>query len=502
MPGKLEDSDWPDSGSEGPRVGLLDEGDGAAVVAHAPHREGQVRRHRRPAPRAPAQPQQSAAAARGGRAGGGGDLGVGDLEVLAHHGAADGVVEAEVVQERLHRLGARARYGGLVDLAEERPRELHPALRRSHGEGLVHRPRRARPEGEEEPAEADLGVARGRQPVRPLHLLHRAHREPLDVDEGVEEGLLLQRGPRAPRPLALADGRREAPLWNTPRAHRAPGRGEVLRHARERRVQRRPGRQAGPVEPRVPVHPLELVGAEARDGEVAKLGGVDRLELELGNVLLDELLEGVVADELLQRVEQREALFVGHGGEGVVRVDPLQLRHQRRQLRLLELVVVRHGLLQRLPAPRRKEVEVPRRVGVGDGLGGPGGEGLGGAAAGEGAALEPHGPALVEPEVLPRLVGHQVPGPRVADLVRHHPRQRPVPGKQGGGDEGQARVLHAAVGEGGGQAEDVVAGPEVRAREALPHAQKLLGLGELVGDGLQQRGLRPHLAPRTDVARG
>lgn len=53
-------------------------------------------------------------------------------------------------------------------------------------------------------------------------------------------------------------------------------------------------------------------------------------------------------------------------------------------------------------------------------------------------SLQPHRPALVQPEMLPCLVRNHIAGPGVRDLVRDHVRQRPVAGEQGGRHEGQA----------------------------------------------------------------
>lgn len=49
---------------------------------------------------------------------------------------------------------------------------------------------------------------------------------------------------------------------------------------------------------------------------------------------------------------------------------------------------------------------------------------------------------LVQPEVLPGVVRHQVARPRVRNLVRDHVRQGTVPRQERGRREGQAGVLH------------------------------------------------------------
>lgn len=61
---------------------------------------------------------------------------------------------------------------------------------------------------------------------------------------------------------------------------------------------------------------------------------------------------------------------------------------------------------------------------------------------------------LVQPEVLPRVVGHEVAAPRVRDLVRDHVGQRAVASQERGRDEGQA----GAGGKHGQGKEDDVSG--------------------------------------------
>ena len=58
-------------------------------------------------------------------------------------------------------------------------------------------------------------------------------------------------------------------------------------------------------------------------------------------------------------------------------------------------------------------------------------------------ALDEHGEALVEPEVLPGGVRHKVARPGVGDLMHHHVHGTLVPSQQSGRDEREARVLHA-----------------------------------------------------------
>lgn len=67
--------------------------------------------------------------------------------------------------------------------------------------------------------------------------------------------------------------------------------------------------------------------------------------------------------------------------------------------------------------------------------------------------------AFVEPEVLPGGAGHQVAGPAVRDLVADDAVQGAVARQQRGRDEGQARVLHAAVREAGRKHQQVIHTP-------------------------------------------
>ena len=64
--------------------------------------------------------------------------------------------------------------------------------------------------------------------------------------------------------------------------------------------------------------------------------------------------------------------------------------------------------------------------------------------------------ALVQPKVLKVEVGHQIASPGVRDFVRYHPRVGLVAREEGWRDKGEAGVLHAAEGEGGGQHKDVI----------------------------------------------
>ncbi len=112
-----------------------------------------------------------------------------------------------------------------------------------------------------------------------------------------------------------------------------------------------------------------------------------------------------------------------------------------------------------------------------------------------------HGEAFVEPEVLEVLVGDQVAGPAVGDLVGNHIGQAPVAGQQGRGGEGQAGVLHPAIGEAGWQHQDVIDAPHVRPTQLLGLGQHGLRLGEVVRRLVDELLLAPDVRPGSDLAR-
>ena len=72
------------------------------------------------------------------------------------------------------------------------------------------------------------------------------------------------------------------------------------------------------------------------------------------------------------------------------------------------------------------------------------------------------------------------------DLVRDDVGERLVPGEEGGRGEGEARVLHAAVGEAGREDEDVVDAPDVGAAKVLGGLQHGLRVLELLGGRIHE----------------
>mmetsp|Transcript_10778 Transcript_10778/g.25396 ORF Transcript_10778/g.25396 Transcript_10778/m.25396 type:complete len:560 (-) Transcript_10778:386-2065(-) len=414
---------------------------------------------------------------------------LGEAEVLGDHLAAYRVVVLRPRREGLDR--DVLLLGPGEEVAEERPRELHAALALEEVDHLRHDEVCAHLDAQSLPAEAHLCVARGAELVERVERgearRQRRRRHGVGVAHFLEH-VLEQRDelPRAPAfdvsRAGTAEGLLRLPLLgrSEPAVAQRAARGTELVaegvgdgwHARLH-------------EPRIPVDRarVDLTRAAPLHEEGAEVGARECLELEVVHVGAREVLEDLgAADDRREVVEQVEALLVRHRGEGVVRVDVAQLRHHVRER--VGRAVERDVVGEVLRTGDCAEVVVRRPLHVALDL-----------------ALEPHGPALVEPEVLPRVVGDQVARPGVAHLVRHDVCERAVPGEQRRGDEGEAWVLHAAVGEGGRQAEDVVPPPHVGvAGDVLCGDDESLRLGELVRHGLDHAWLAPHLAARPDGA--
>ena len=93
--------------------------------------------------------------------------------------------------------------------------------------------------------------------------------------------------------------------------------------------------------------------------------------------------------------------------------------------------------------------------------------------------------------MLPVLSCDKVAHPAVSNLVGNNIDQRTVSSQKRGSDKGQAGVLHATIGEGGGQDQEIIATPIVGSQELLTSANKGLGVNELPGSGLNNLRLRP-----------
>lgn len=83
------------------------------------------------------------------------------------------------------------------------------------------------------------------------------------------------------------------------------------------------------------------------------------------------------------------------------------------------------------------------------------------------SALQVNGPALVQPEVLPRAVGHQIATPAVGQLVGNHIDILAVFGDNTGGSESEDGVLHATVGKARRQDQNIILAPDVRIDDFL-----------------------------------
>mmetsp|Transcript_9901 Transcript_9901/g.14792 ORF Transcript_9901/g.14792 Transcript_9901/m.14792 type:complete len:225 (-) Transcript_9901:558-1232(-) len=180
-------------------------------------------------------------------------------------------------------------------------------------------------------------------------------------------------------------------------------------------------------------------------------------------------------------MQQVETLLVGHAAEGLVRILSIQRPHQpRKRVRGSHAI---HVILQVLPVHLGRQLAVIRTLDCGGDL-----------------PLQPHGPALVQPKVVPRVVGHQVARPAVGDLVGDDVSQRAVAGQQRGGREGQAGVFHAAIGERWRETQHVIATPSVgHAGDLLRRGQELLSLTEFMVREVDHRRFGPNAHSRTHL---
>jgi hypothetical protein len=85
------------------------------------------------------------------------------------------------------------------------------------------------------------------------------------------------------------------------------------------------------------------------------------------------------------------------------------------------------------------------------------------------SALQVNGPALVQPKVLPRAVGHQVTTPAVGQLVGNDIDILAVLGDNTGSSESKDGVLHATIGEARRQNQNIIFAPDVRVDDFLHH---------------------------------
>ena len=254
------------------------------------------------------------------------------------------------------------------------------------------------------------------------------------------------------------------------------------------------GGHAGLRQPRVPVDNRRRLGKPGgvRSFEVVGVHGVVLVSLEVLDEKLGKLWGAVggirvfrpvaaAAGHVLEIYQKRKALLVGNLGEDVVGVDTAcqcGLEHGVR----VALTQPGHGLLELHQTADGVEVENALAVHLVHDL-----------------ALDEHGEPLVEPEVLPGFVRHQVTTPRVRDLVRHHVRLASIPRQQSRGHKRQTRVLHPSIRERRRQEEKVVTPPHVRTCHLLSRLEEILSLGEFKRTRLDHLGLAPNLGTGTNL---
>ena len=215
--------------------------------------------------------------------------------------------------------------------------------------------------------------------------------------------------------------------------------------------------------------------------ELEELIRRDALEAEPAEVGAQEGVPGGAPHRLLQLAQQQVSLLVRDRGVGFVRIDPAQIGAQAGELRAGREALQRY--LKVVPPGRGVKL---RRFAALERL--------------EDPPLGIDGETLVEPEVVRVRVGDEIARPGVRSLVRDHAHQRSVADEDRRGDEGEPRVLHAAIGKARRHHQDVVAVPLVGTEQLLRRADHLLGLGELVRRRIHDRALRPDGRPRRQLA--
>jgi hypothetical protein len=114
----------------------------------------------------------------------------------------------------------------------------------------------------------------------------------------------------------------------------------------------------------------------------------------------DELVKLGLSDKVLKVEQEVKALLIRNAREGIIGILALKIHNK-----LSELVVIAkvfNGISQRLPSNDSGEVAIGFTM---DGSQNP--------------SLEVHGPAFVQPEMLPRAVGDQIATPAVSQLMRN-----------------------------------------------------------------------------------
>eukprot|EP00123_Amoebidium_parasiticum_P021496 comp6836_c0_seq1/m.2587 comp6836_c0_seq1/g.2587 ORF comp6836_c0_seq1/g.2587 comp6836_c0_seq1/m.2587 type:complete len:358 (+) comp6836_c0_seq1:721-1794(+) len=271
-----------------------------------------------------------------------------------------------------------------------------------------------------------------------------------------------------------------------PVGHIHPSLCQILARFRQCFVKNRVKRRhPSAVEPRVKIdfrnYTLLSVVFEIFREKLPPLGSSCSLVAELLAVCLQVFFHFFYPpDEPLQEKQEIAALFVGYTGKGVVWVDTVQLRNEFRKF--VVFPVKFDSQFQLLPSSHCVHMTEPLAK-----------------LPPENKALRVLGKPLIQPKMLPRGIGHQIARPGMCNLVGHKARLRPIPRQESGRDESEHGVFHAAIGEGGGQNDQVVTAPHIWPAHLLGNADVLFGLFELPCGGFKGFGFRPHQGPGSDL---
>ena len=185
-------------------------------------------------------------------------------------------------------------------------------------------------------------------------------------------------------------------------------------------------------------------------------------------VLFQECIKRVSPNGLFEEPEKEIAFVIGNGGHAVVRVPVLEVQAQVGVVGV-DLHHAIHFIHKTLVAQGGQHFADVTPI---DLL--------------HDALLEIHREAFVEPKVIPGCVRDQVAAPAVGQFMCHQSDQATVASNDGGGGEGESRILHAAKGKGSRQHEQVVAFPRVFPIETFSGHQHVLHLSEFVGRSIDE----------------
>ena len=224
--------------------------------------------------------------------------------------------------------------------------------------------------------------------------------------------------------------------------------------------------------------------------EVVQEGvGVHHLKGVGGEVRFQEGVERVSSHGFLEQAKEEVPFVVGNGRHAIVGVTVFQVQAQVRVagVDVHDGVDLVHEALVAQGAQHFTDVTSI------DGF--------------HDALFEIHGEAFVEPKIVPCGVGHEVSAPAVCQFVGDQTHQAAVARDDGGGGEGQTRVLHPAKRKRCGQHQKVVAFPGVGTVEVLGCDEHVFHLGEFVLGRIDQVGSGVHAcvgpnAPEFHIAHG